>query len=216
MDLSKYDVLDFPERLKMLVSLAGKADKKCEVFGSRTYKYKFNPPASLSDVHKFEEKYKIKIPDSFVRYLTEIGNGGAGVDYGVYTLERIQKEIDAYETMNPDSDKTIFDYENYAEKWAELCTELDTTDDDETYNRIEKQLVNGWLIIGTAGCTYDYVIMCKGKNYGKVAGVDWNMFEDNPPYILSNSFENWIETYFRKIIQGNLIDRGCFKSVKDN
>ena len=216
MDLSKYDVLDFPERLKKLAELAKKTDKWLKVFGSKTHKYKFNPVVSLAEVHKFEERNNIKLPADFVKFLIEVGNGGAGVDYGVYMLERIQKEIDAYDTMNPDSDKTIFDYENYAEKWAELCTELHTTDDDETYNHIEKQLVNGWLIIGTAGCTYDYVIICKGKNYGKVAGVDWNMFEDNPPYILSNSFENWIETYFRKIIQGNLIDRGSFKIVDED
>lgn len=216
MDSSKYDNLDFPERLKKFTELAKKADKWHKVFGSKTHKYKFNTVISLAEVCEFEERNNIKLPADFIKFLTEIGNGGAGVDYGIYPLERIQEEINTFETMNPDSDKTIFDYENYAEKWAELCTKLDTADDDETYSHIEKQLVNGWLIIGTAGCTYDYVIMCKGKNYGKVAGVDWNMFEDNPPYILSDSFESWIETYFRKIIQGNLTDRGSFKTVNED
>lgn len=213
MDLSKYDALDFPERLKKLVSLAGEADKKCKVFGSGRYKYKFNPPTSLADVREFEEKYKIKIPDSFVRYLTEIGNGGAGVDYGIYSL----KDIDNFNEdhlLNCDSEKTIFDYENYKEVWKNLTIELDNTDNDEIYDEIYNQLINGWLVIGTAGCTYDYILICKGEHYGKVAIVDWNMIEENPPYILSDSFENWIETYFRKIIQGNLIDRGSFKSVK--
>lgn len=202
MDLSKYDVLDFPERLKKLVSLAGKTDKKRKVFGSEKYKYKFNPPASLTDVHEFEEKHKIKIPDSLVRYLTEIGNGGAGVDYGIYPLKKM-------EITNSGSEKTIFDYENYEEVWKNLVIEYDNTDNEDIY----EQLINGLLVIGTAGCTYDYIIICKGKHYGKVAGVDWNMFEDTPPYILSDSFEDWIETYFRKIIQGNLTDRGSFKTV---
>ncbi len=202
MDLSKYDNLDFPEHLKKLVSLAGKADKKCKVFGSEKYKYKFNPTVSLTDVHEFEEKHKIKIPDSLVRYLTEIGNGGAGVDYGIYSLEKMR-------ITNSDSEKTIFDYENYEEVWKNLITEYDNTDNEDTY----EQLINGLLVIGTAGCTLDYVLVCKGKHYGKVAIADWNMFEDNPPHILSDSFESWIETYFIKIIQGNLTDWGSFKTV---
>lgn len=202
---------DFPERLKKLVHLAKKADRWYRVFGAGTHKYKFNSVVSRAEVREFEEKNKITLPDDFVKFLTEVGNGGAGVDYGVYTLERIQQEVD---TPWLNSDKTIFDYENYAEKWAELCTELDATDNDETYSRINRLLINGILIIGTAGCTYDYAIMCKGKNYGKVVGIDWNMFEDSPPQIIADSFSEWIENHFTKIINGDLIDRGSFKIVR--
>lgn len=193
---------EFPERLKKLVQLAKKADRWYRVFGAAAHKYKFNPVVSPAEVRKFEEKNKITLPDDFVKFLTYVGGGGAGVDYGVYTLERIQEEIEAYETISPDSDKTIFDYENYAEKWAEFCTEIHTADNGETYSYIEKQIANGMLIIGTAGCTYDYAIMCKGKNYGKVAGIDWNLFEDKPPQIIADSFSEWIENHFVKIING--------------
>lgn len=214
MDLSIYDSPDFPERIKKLVELAKKSDKRHTVFGSSTHKYKFNPVVSIAEVREFEAKNNIKLPADFVRFLTEVGNGGAGVDYGVYTLEKIQENIDGYETIDLYSDKTIFDYENYAEKWAELCTELDNTDNDEAYSHIEKQLTNGLIIIGTAGCTYDYAIICKGKNYGKVISIDWTLFEDQPPTVIAGSFSEWIENHFTKIINGDLIDWGSFKSVR--
>lgn len=214
MDLSKYDNLDFPERLKKLTELAKKADKWHKVFGSKTHKYKFNTVISLAEVCEFEERNNIKLPDSLVRYLTEIGNGGAGVDYGIYSLKKMEK-FSEEQLLNCDSEKTIFDYENYKEVWKNLIIEMDNTENDEICDKIYNQLTNGWLVIGTSGCTYDYIIICKGKNYGKIAIVDWNMFEDNPPYILSDSFENWIETYFKKIIQGNLTDRGSFKTVNE-
>lgn len=205
---------DFPERLKKLVQLAKKADRWCRVFGAETHNYKFNPVVSPAEVREFEERNKIALPDDFVKFLTEVGNGGAGVDYGVYTLEKIQQNIYYYETISYDSEKTIFDYENYTEKWAELCTELDNTDNDAAYSYIEKQLANGMLIIGTAGCTYDYALMCKGKNYGKIVGIDWNLFEDCPPEVIADSFSEWIENHFTKIINGDLIDRGSFKIVR--
>ncbi len=200
---------NFPERLKKLAVLARKADRWCKVFGAEKYKYKFNPVVSPAEVHEFEDRNKIALPDDFVKFLTEVGNGGAGVDYGVYTLERMQDEI-----INLYSDKTIFDYDNYREKWAELCIELDNTDNGEVYSCIEKQLANGMLIIGTAGCSYDYALMCKGKNYGKIVGIDWNLFEDIPPEVIADSFSEWIENHFTKIINGDLIDRGSFKIVR--
>lgn len=205
---------NFPERLKKLAVLAKKADRWCKVFGAEKYKYRFNPVISLAEVREFEDRNKITLPDDFVTFLTEVGNGGAGVDYGVYALERIQENIYDYEEITPYSDKTIFDYDNYREKWAELCTELDDTDNDAAYSYIEKQIANGMLTIGTAGCTFDYALMCKGKNYGKIVGIDWNLFEDSPPEVIADSFSEWIENHFTKIINGDLIDRGSFKIVR--
>ncbi|MCM1132455.1 MAG: SMI1/KNR4 family protein [Ruminococcus flavefaciens] len=213
MKLSKYEALDypmdFPERIKKLAELAGEADKNCEVFGSGKYKYTFNLPAKIAGVRKFEEKYNIRIPADFVEYLTEVGNGGAGVDYGVYSLQDMDVFNEGH-LLDNDYDKTIFDYDNYEEVWKNLITEMDKTDDDEIY----KQLTNGWLVIGTSGCTYDYILICKGNNYGKIAIVDWNMEAENYPKILANSFESWIENYFTKIIEGDLIDHGYFKTVR--
>lgn len=190
---------NFPERLKKLAILAKKADRWYKVFGAGTHKYKFNTVVSLAEVREFEDRNKITLPDDFVTFLTEIGNGGAGVDYGVYKLERIQQEID---NLWLNSGKTILDYDNYREKWAELCKEYDNTDDDKILNRIYSILTDGLLPIGTAGCTVDYVIVCKGSNYGKIAYIDYNFFEDSPPEIIANSFSEWIENYFTKIING--------------
>lgn len=194
--LKTYDRLDFPERLKKLVSLAKKADPQYKVFASWRYKYTFNECTSLEKVQEFEKKHNIKIPETFIRYLTEVGNGGAGVGYGVYPLEKLKISVS-------ESEKTIFDYENYEELWASVCNETENAETENNSVWLDELYLlsmNGLLNIGTAGCTMDYCLICKGKNYGKIAFFDCDYIPECPPKIIAASFEEWIETYFRNII----------------
>ena len=50
------DCLPYPERIKRLAELAGKADPDRSLFGSKKTDYKFAPPVSLSRVREVEEK----------------------------------------------------------------------------------------------------------------------------------------------------------------
>ena len=40
-----------------------------------------------------------------------------------------------------------------------------------------------------ADCTMDYILICKGKNYGKIAYLDYEYMPEYSPKIIADSFE---------------------------
>lgn len=46
----------------------------------------FNPPATIKQIKDFEQEIGKSLPVPFVRYLTELGKGGVGADYGIWSL----------------------------------------------------------------------------------------------------------------------------------
>lgn len=73
------------ERKEILAVLneARKMDKKCEMFGASRHRYALNPPIRASFVRGEEERYEFKLPEDYFHFITEIGDGGAGPDYGI-------------------------------------------------------------------------------------------------------------------------------------
>ena len=57
-------------------------------FGSSGNQYKLAEPISLDVLEKLEQKNKISLPDCYVAFITTIGNGGAGLAYGLYSIEK--------------------------------------------------------------------------------------------------------------------------------
>lgn len=202
-DWNQIESMDFPERIKTLIRLASAYDPNNAVHGANGHKYHLNPPAELADVRAFEQEFHVTIPEIFVRFLTEVGNGGAGVDYGIYSLEKIRKENAHLKYLH---EKNIFDYDNIKEKWVELAQELYycADDNEEEIDRIYGDMYGGLLVIGTNGCTYDHVLICEGKHTGMVGMIDWNSEVNSVPWFYGMDFETWICNYFKKIILGDV------------
>lgn len=200
--LKQIDEMDFPKRIENLINLASKYDRHYAVHGAAKHKYKLNPPTKAEDIRDFEKRHHIKIPETFFRFLTEVGNGGAGVDYGIYSLEQMEEENN--HLLKVKDRKVIFEYNNIREEWNRMADEVRKTETDEKYDEIVSEMLNGLLVIGTNGCTYDHVLICEGKYSGMVGMIDWNLMEDSLPYFYGMDFENWICTHFRKIIQGDV------------
>ena len=72
--------MDFIEEVRIWIEKAKAADPELKVFGAYKHKYEFDPPADISEVRAFEQKHGMKLPENYVRVLTELGNGGAGPD----------------------------------------------------------------------------------------------------------------------------------------
>lgn len=185
--------MNFVNEVKSLAELARERNPHPQEFGAIKHGYKFNPTIGIDKVREFETKCGLKLPDTYVLYLTQIGNGGAGPDYGLFALEEIKG------FYNPEAE-IFLDKKDNTMEWAEMCRihdELLDNDNDE-YLKIEERALNGSVIIGTPGCTMYTVLMCEGENYGKIGVVDLDMVEECAPHLSDKTFEEWILEYFRK------------------
>lgn len=62
-------------------------DTKFQLFGSSTHKYILQPALTKSYIQQFEADNNVTLPEGYVAFLTQIGNGGAGPFHGLKTLE---------------------------------------------------------------------------------------------------------------------------------
>lgn len=189
------------EVIENILNNAKSVDKDLEVFGAGKHKYQLNPVTTLEKVHEFEKKYGLTLPEAYVTFLTEIGNGGAGPDYGLYSLEQV--EVWNRDWLHQNTEKQPFiDEKMTAAKWKLVMDETDELEDDEKYEEIMSDIYTGILVIGTKGCTYDNILMCKGSERGKIVYFDWNLEGECPPYLTGMNFEDWYMNYFKEIAAG--------------
>lgn len=73
-------------RIKGKLELAKITDSELSVFGAKSHKYRLNAPLSRTELHAFERKHALTLPEAYALFLTELGNGGAGPYYGMYAL----------------------------------------------------------------------------------------------------------------------------------
>ncbi len=58
-------------------------DLEFKAFGACKHKYHLEGPISEEKVRLIEERYSFQLPDDYRRFITEVGNGGAGPGYGL-------------------------------------------------------------------------------------------------------------------------------------
>ena len=61
-----------------------------KVFGAESHRFELNPAVRKSIVTNFESKYRIELPEDYRRFITELGNGGAGPYYGVFKFREME------------------------------------------------------------------------------------------------------------------------------
>lgn len=193
--------------IKKLVEIASKADADNKVFGASSHKYRLNPIVSIETVRQFEKKYHITLPEEYIFFLTRVGNGGAGPYYGLYPLEKLELYNEYLQALShhPEADYPILiDRNMTAASWnARIGMLKNDAYSDEAYDTVMKQISSGTLIIGTQGCTYDNLLMCRGSETGKMVYIDWNLETDYPPFLTGMTFLDWYENFFEEIIAGN-------------
>ena len=129
----------------------------------------FYPPATIEQVCKFEQEMHIKLPNDLVRYLTELGNGGIGPDYGIWSLDEM-RENNPYAPIIADLPPMIGGGLP-EEEWKKFAQEAASAEYEEPY---EQRLVAGGIFISTPGCTMDTLLMCKGAAAGEVVVIDFD------------------------------------------
>ncbi len=201
-------------KLKRAVERAKNKDKELKVFGASSHKYEFNEVTTLEKVKEFENKYNIKLPEEYIYFLTEVGNGGTGPFYGIYPLEKLRYE-GTIKTEKFDEGKEPFISDNLTiEEWNELSKAYEEAEEEHD-DKIFEKIMENVLPIGTQGCTYDNLLILSGKNKGKIAYIDYNMMLDYKPFILNMNFFEWVIKYFGEIEKGYKVSGYGFYELGD-
>lgn len=195
---------EYAQYLRELIAEAGRADAGRKVFGAEKHQYRINPVLSMTEIRRAEEERHVKFPEEYVFYLSKVGNGGAGPYYGLYPLERVlAKDRNPY--LGQIFERTVTT-QLTKEQWQEHIQKLDelgeSLETDVEYEEYQSKLCSNMMPIGTQGCTYDNMLMLSGEDAGQIMYIDWNMEEDSLPFDTGMSFLEWLEGFFRDIVDG--------------
>lgn len=193
--------VNFTNDIQKQIRKAANKDTEYKIFGAKKHRYQLNPVTTIEKIRQFEQKHNLKLPEEYVFFLTQVGNGGAGPYYGLYSLEEVEKyNADYQQAMEAE---VFIDASLSKEKWKKAVEVLENS--DEKYDEVLQHITTGILVIGTQGCTYDNLLMCRGSESGKIVYIDWNLEEDAPPFLTGMTFLDWYEGYFMEIAEGNQV-----------
>lgn len=160
------------QRISKKIQELKNKDKHFKVFGAKDHKYVLQNPISFEELEKIEKKYKIYLPDEYVAFITCLGNGGAGPDYGLYSL---QKAIDETDKDTDISKTSLFTSNKRLKEFMDKNNKVSGA--DEQFCDFSK-VFNGTMEINTEGCTFRNNIILNGCNAGKVIAICWDTIEE--------------------------------------
>lgn len=168
----------------------------------------FDKVATMKEIKKFETEMGITLPKPFVRYLTELGNGGVGPGYGIYSLDEIRKVKPCVGKPMLDHSLSNIEWRKFSEKYETLFNKVDFVSDEEAeiilkeLSEMEHNMIAGGIIIGTPGCTMYTVLMLCGNAAGEVFIVDFDYMDQiyEEPWC-GGLFEDWMINSMKKSIE---------------
>lgn len=163
-------------RIKDKIEQLKKLDTLYSLFGSQRHLYKANPVMQLDKIRHFEDAYKLTLPEDYVKFLTEIGNGGVGPFYGLEPFENAL--FDDLDYQKPDSLLNPSKPFVHTEPWnldfpppieefeKEKQYEIEQLKFDELY--YDKEQMNGTIAICNYGCGVILSLVVNGQEYGNI------------------------------------------------
>ncbi len=194
------------DRIRHKLDLARRADAKCEVFGADGHKYRVAAPVSGVAIERFEAEQAISLPACYKAFLTHIGNGGAGPNYGVYALG---EKLDEYTRSGVSrlAYPCVLSREMTQDEWRGLVSGKSQRGDAAGgYTDPEFSGFGGILPIGSQGCTYGQGLILNGEFQGHVVNVDFSTY-DMPHICYDNTFLAWYERWLDEILSGILLQK---------
>lgn len=198
------------KKVREILSQAERMDSNYKIFGASTHHYKLNPPVEKEFVRKIGEKYQFSLPQDYVQFITEIGDGGAGPDYGIYSFgnilrkgktSRIEEYYEEYRyslgrkfvpeplVLKPDEAQLLeenfeFDreaYEKNPEKYFYYVSENDLCDTD------------GFLHLGSCGGRWEFGLITCGERYGQIFDTDNEGIFRFAAYCFHAFYQSWLD-----------------------
>lgn len=129
-----------------------------------------NAPISKHQILSFEERYKVSLPRDYKEFISNIGNGGIGPDYGLLPLQ--DSIVDTKIKNSPQIDiSTPFAFTNsWNESWIMgLDWENGERPTDKQLNDyMDVRHISGCLQIGHIGHGCTYLLVINGEDYGTI------------------------------------------------
>lgn len=178
------------EEIEQILDCARAVDKKFELFGSSTHKYKLNPPIQASFIREIEGKYGFTLPEDYFRFITEVGDGGAGPDYGIQSFTEFLKEHKApYRPMaSEEVEEFSFARQAYEENPDHFFV-YEKEDENELCD------TDGYFTLGTHGCQWDFGLIITGDKRGQVFDYD----NEGAYSFVANSFTEFYQKWLDRI-----------------
>lgn len=219
------------ERIKIKLNLAKNTDSFFEVFGASSHKYRLDSPIDITEIETFEKKYNISLPDGYKIFLTQIGNGGnerksqvgnsgAGPDYGIYKLGHEQQFCMGYSaspTVEYLAKEPFFNSETTKEDWEKISESIPEDIPNDEYDKEFERVYAGILTISACGCAGYMGIMLSGENKGRVVYM-YDELQYCPQFVNEVNFLDWYENWLDSIISGQRIGIGRkpYKTEEEN
>ena len=145
-------------------------DSHLDLFGAKRYQYQLNPPVSLELIQQFEQRYGIHLPDEYVQFLINIGNGGAGPFLGLEPFERVLfVDLDrpnSAQLLHPD---LPFPHQKaWNEAFNANCDEDDEQEFERQYFEFHQHQMDGVIAICNYGCGVSLNLVVNGAEYGHI------------------------------------------------
>ena len=115
-----------------------------------------NPPLSGAEVSAFESAHQVILPEGYRRFITEIGNGGIGPEYGLNRLEESLVSQDSGFLARPFP---------YTAAWNLTPDGFDTVPDFEA-DYFDQRHTQGTLRVCHTGCGYYDLLVVSGPQRG--------------------------------------------------
>ncbi len=216
------------EEIAKVLERVRQIDPKCQMFGASNHRYRLNPPAEAEVVRRAEAEYGFSMPEDYVRFITEIGDGGAGPDYGIGSFQMFLKPnknhgVERFRQSCRLSLARPFEPRPMAPEEVEeysICTKEAYDENPESYftfyggDHDDLCDTQGFYTLGTHGCQWDFGLITAGPYRGQVFDTD----NEGAYRFLARSFDEfyqkWLDSltdeegFRRRLAQWVKLDEG--------
>lgn len=179
------------EEIQRILAQAREIDSGLNLFGTKHHQYRLEPPVPEEFVRDVEEKCGFTLPVDYRRFITEVGDGGAGPSYGIVPFGGFWKrgyfqenrfaeqrrERWRHSLARPFSVRPMQpeDPDNYG-----ICGPKDYEKSPESYfvwvkpedEQEERWPCDGYFGLGDIGCGWGYGVVLNGKHRGRIFTTD--------------------------------------------
>lgn len=193
------------EEIKDKVAFLKRNDTDFKVFGSSYHRYDFNELIKDFEVQEFEEIYEIKLPVDYKEYISKLGNGGPGPNYGILPLHPLPdgRMYNTFEFLGFDfSHKRKWEMHSDIKEIFEKCFNHPNKEVIRYFSRLEDiayiSEMAGAIYISDCGCNWRQYLVVTGDERGNI-WCDQRVDGDGIfPLIDSNGNHlSFIDWYFR-------------------